>query len=321
LYERNQTGLQRVRSSIAESILDLIGETPMVRLSRLAAKEWLQAELYLKLEYQNPGGSHKARIAHGMLLRAERRGDLTRGSGQTVLEPTGGNTGLGLAIACNIYGYKLVLVVPDNYSAEKQRLLRLYGATVILSDSSRGNNSHGELAQELVLKHPDWVLLNQQRNPANPEIHRTTTAKEILSAFEDRRVDFFIGGVGTGGHITGIGEVLKKAWPSIKIIVVQPDGNDFRTRSFSPHRIQGLAVGLVPDNFNQKIVDDYITVSLAEALAAVRKLIQTEGIGIGISTGANIAACLRIARDAPGARIFCLAYDQVGQYLDEFDES
>lgn len=313
--------LPHARSRIADSVLNLIGHTPVVRLSRLAEKEQLRAELYLKLEYQNPGGSHKARIAHGMILRAEERGDLTRDSGQTILEPTGGNTGLGLAIACNIYGYRLVLVVPDNYSTAKQSLLRLYGATVILSDSSRGNNSHGELAHDLLLKNPDWVLLNQQRNPANPQTHRTTTALEILSDFEDQRVDFFIGGVGTGGHITGIGEVLKNAWPSIKIIVVQPEGNDFRARRFAPHRIQGLAVGLVPDNFNQEIVDDYLTVSATEALAAVRTLIKTEGIGIGVSTGANIAASLRIAQANPGARILCLAYDQVAQYIEMLEDT
>ncbi|WP_316213721.1 MULTISPECIES: cysteine synthase family protein [unclassified Bradyrhizobium] len=308
------------RDSVASSILDLIGHTPVVRLSRLEASEYAHAELYLKLEYQNPGGSHKARIALGMIRRAEERGDLTRGSGQTVLEPTGGNTGLGLAIACNIYGYRLVLVVPDNYSAEKQRLLRLYGATVVLSDSSRGNNSHGELAHDLLLRNPDWVLLNQQRNPANPEVHRTTTAKEILSVFMNHHIDFFVGGVGTGGHITGIGEILKEAWPSVQIIVVQPEGSDFRIPQFAPHRIQGLAVGLVPDNLNQKIVDDYLTVSATEALASVRKVIKTEGIGVGISTGANIAACLRIAESTRGARILCLAYDQVNQYLNEIED-
>lgn len=181
---------------IANSVLDLLGNTPIVHLSRLCAAEMVAAELFMKLEFQNPGGSHKARIANNMILRAEERGDLQRGSGQTIVEPTGGNTGLGLAIACKIYGYKLVLVVPDNYSAEKKRLLRLYGATVISSKSAEGNNSHGILAAQLKLRNPEWILLNQQRNPANPDIHRKTTAPEILSVFQDQPIDIFVGGAG-----------------------------------------------------------------------------------------------------------------------------
>lgn len=304
---------------IADNILDLLGNTPIVQLSRLCASEGLSAKLFMKLEFQNPGGSHKARIAHNMIVRAEERGDLQRGSGQTIVEPTGGNTGLGLAIACKIYGYKLVLVIPDNYSSEKQRLLRLYGATIIQSKSVEGSNSHGVLADKLKLENPDWILLNQQRNPANPDIHRKTTASEIVSALQDEPVDIFVGGVGTGGHITGIGEVLKEKWPHIKIVATQPEGNDFRTRTFSSHRIQGLAVGILPENLNTNIVDDFVSVSYDDAIHAVRKLIDTEGIGVGLSSGANIAASVRLARETPGVRILTLAYDQVSQYLDQFE--
>lgn len=306
--------------TIAASVLDLLGNTPVVQLSRLCAAEGVSSDLFLKLEFQNPGGSHKARIAHSMILRAEQRGDLQRGSGQTIIEPTGGNTGLGLAIACKIYGYKLVLVIPDNYSLETRRLLRLFGATIILSNSAEGNNSHGVLAANLKLQNPEWVMLNQQRNPANPEIHRRTTAPEIISAFRDNAVDVFVGGAGTGGHITGIGEVLKQKWPDMKVVLVQPEGNDIRTNKFSPHRIGGLAVGIVPENLNVDVVDTYVSVPYGDAIKAVRKLIETEGIGVGISSGANIAAALDLARRTPHLRILSLAYDHVFQYLDHFSE-
>lgn len=306
--------------TIAASVLDLLGNTPVVQLSRLCAAEGVSSDLFLKLEFQNPGGSHKARIAHSMILRAEQRGDLQRGSGQTIIEPTGGNTGLGLAIACKIYGYKLVLVIPDNYSLETRRLLRLFGATIILSNSAEGNNSHGVLAANLKLQNPEWVMLNQQRNPANPEIHRRTTAPEIISAFRDSAVDVFVGGAGTGGHITGIGEVLKQKWPDMKVVLVQPEGNDIRTNKFSPHRIGGLAVGIVPENLNVDVVDTYVSVPYGDAIKAVRKLIETEGIGVGISSGANIAAALDLARRTPHLRILSLAYDHVFQYLDHFSE-
>jgi cysteine synthase A len=303
---------------IAESILHLLGGTPVVRLSRLCSAEAVSSDIFMKLEFQNPGGSHKARIAHSMILRAEERGDLQRGSGQTIVEPTGGNTGLGLAIACRIYGYKLVLVIPDNYSREKMRLLRLYGATIVLSSSASGNNSHGVLAGNLKLQNPEWILLNQQGNPANPEIHRRTTAPEIIAAFENQQIDFFVGGAGTGGHITGVGEVLKECWPHLKVVLVQPEGNDIRTRTFLRHDIQGLSVGIVPDNLNAGIIDAYITVSYDQAIGAVRKLIDWEGIGVGLSSGANIVAALQLARQAPEKRILCLAYDEVSQYLEHF---
>lgn len=306
--------------AIADTVLDLLGATPIVRLRKFAAVHGVAAELYLKLEYQNPGGSHKARIAHNMVLRAEARGDLTRGSGQTILEPTGGNTGMGLAIVCKVYGYKLVLVVPDNYSVEKRRALELYGARIILSDSTRGGNSHGELASELLLQHPDWVMLNQQRNPANPAVHFDTTAPEILAAFAGRApLNFFVGGIGTGGHITGVGSRLKEKWPRLKVVAVQPEGCDFRSAQFSQHKIQGLAVGLVPANLRMDVVDEFRTVTYEEACSAVRALIDAEGIGVGLSTGANLVACLNIARAVGGGAILCPAYDSVSHYLEHFE--
>jgi cysteine synthase A len=306
---------------IADSLIDLLGDTPVVRLTRLTAAEGLDAELFLKLEFLNPGGSHKARIAHNMVLRAEARGDLIRGSGQTIVEPTGGNTGTGLAIACKMHGYRLVVVVPDNYSVEKRKLLSLYGAEVILSDSKRGGNSHGELAQALLIRNPEWVMLNQQRNPANPEIHYRRTAEEILVDFADRPVDRFVGGVGTGGHLTGVTRRLRLSWPDLQAVAVQPQGCDFATATFVQHRIQGLAVGLVPANLDMSVVDRFVSVTYDEARSALLKLLNHEGIGVGLSTGANIAACLRLLREGGDRRrILCFAYDQIGGYLDEFED-
>ena len=166
-------------------------------------------------------------------------------------------------------------------------------------------------------------MLNQQKNPANPDIHRNETGPEIIAALRDRPLDFFVGGIGTGGHISGVGEALKETWPDLKVVAVQPDGCDFRTAEFVHHRLQGLAVGLVPENLNRGIVDEYISVSYDDAIGGVRKLLDAEGLGVGISTGANIVACLRLARSAPTARILCLAYDQVSDYLGHLssDES
>jgi len=220
------------------SILDVIGQTPIVRLAQFS--EDLGIEVYAKLESLNPGGSHKARIALGMILDAERRGVLIRDSGQTIIEPSGGNTGIGLVMAGNVLGYKVVLVIPDNYSPEKQKLLRLYGARVVLSDSRLGNNSHGEKCMELQLENPNYVMLNQQRNGANPQTHRDTTAPEILRAFGEQRVDYFVSGIGTGGHITGIGETLKAAWPALRVMGVEPEECDLLKDRHAAHGIQGV---------------------------------------------------------------------------------
>jgi cysteine synthase len=307
------------RHGAANSLLDLLGNTPVVRLSGLAAKAGLNAELFLKLEYQNPGGSHKARIAVNMIRRAEARGDLVPGSGQTIVEPTGGNTGMGLAIAARLMGYKLVLVIPSNYSVAKRRILALYGARIFLADVGSGPNPHGKLAQALQLANSDWVLLNQSANPANPAAHDLATGPEILATFVDDPPDYFIGGVGTGGHLSALGRMLKTRWPGIKIVAVQPKGCDLRTGTFAPHSIQGFAVGLVPANFDPSVVDCYCQITDKEAVQALRMLIDTDAIGVGISTGANLAATVQIARRNPGKRFLSLAYDRVDAYLDEID--
>lgn len=300
---------------IRDSILDTVGGTPLVRLSRLTAD--LPGEILLKLELNNPGGSHKMRIALNMIRAAEREGLLKPGSGQTILEPTGGNTGMGIAIAAAVLGYRVVLVIPDNYSESKRWLLASFGVDVRLSDSTRGNNSHGELATEIQFEHPEYVMLNQAANPANPEIHRLTTVREIIADLDGTRVDCYVAGIGTGGHLTGIGEVLRQHQGGLRVLGVQPEGCDMFADVFVPHRIQGLSIGMIPPVLNTGIIDEMVAVSEADAIDGMRRLMQSEGIGAGPSTGANIAACRRVlaASDEP-LTLLTVAYDRVNDYLE-----
>lgn len=306
-------------SGIHNTILDVIGQTPIVKLHRLSRD--LRCEVYAKLENLNPGGSHKVRIALAMIQDAEKRGVLRRGSGQVILEPSGGNTGIGLAMVGALYGYRVILVIPDNYSPEKQAVLRLYGAEIILSDSKRGNNSHGEMAMEILLENPRYVMLNQQRNPANPAIHRITTAQEVLWDFDDTRIDVFVAGIGTGGHITGVGEELKKAWPALEIVGVQPEGCDLLGNRHMPHDIQGLSVGLIPQVLNTAIIDRMESVSLGDCLDMIRRIMRTEGIGLGISSAANLVAIAQGAGGhiSRGSQVLTMVYDGAESYLHHFD--
>jgi cysteine synthase A len=303
---------------IHQSLLQAIGETPVVRLAAFSAETGL--EVYAKLESFNPGGSHKARIALAMVRDAEARGILRPGSGQTIIEPSGGNTGIGLAIAGNILGYRVVLVIPDNYSPEKQKLLRLYGAEVVLSDSRRGNNSHGELAMQLQLENPGYVMLNQQRNPANPEIHRRTTAQEILRDFAEMPPDCLVAGIGTGGHVTGLGETLKAHWPQLRVFGVEPEQCDLLADRHAPHEIQGLSIGLVPAILNLGVLDGMLKVGKQACLERVRRTMQSDGISLGLSSAANLVAIAQLAGELPrGTRVLTLVYDGVDSYLAHFD--
>ncbi|SIQ66914.1 PLP-dependent cysteine synthase family protein [Aquipseudomonas alcaligenes] len=303
---------------IHESLLQAIGETPVVRLAAFSAETGL--EVYAKLESLNPGGSHKARIALAMVRDAEARGILRPGSGQTIVEPSGGNTGIGLAIAGNILGYRVVLVIPDNYSPEKQKLLRLYGAEVVLSDSRRGNNSHGERAMELQLENPGYVMLNQQRNPANPEIHRRTTAQEILRDFATLPPDCLVAGIGTGGHVTGLGETLKAHWPQLRVFGVEPEQCDLLADRHAPHEIQGLSIGLVPAILNLDVLDGMLKVTKQDCLARVRQTMRGDGVSLGLSSAANLVAIAQLATELPrGTRVLTLIYDGVDSYLAHFD--
>ncbi|WAG77351.1 PLP-dependent cysteine synthase family protein [Metapseudomonas furukawaii] len=302
---------------IHESLLQAIGETPIVHLAAFSAETGLN--VYAKLESLNPGGSHKVRIALAMVRDAETRGVLVPGSGQTIIEPSGGNTGIGLAIAGNILGYRVVLVIPDNYSPEKQKLLKLYGAEVVISDSRRGNNSHGEKAMELQLENPDYVMLNQQRNPANPEIHRRTTAQEILRDFDDQPPDCLVAGIGTGGHITGLGEPLKARWPHLRVFGVEPEQCDLLSDRHAPHEIQGLSIGLVPSILNLGVLDRMLKVSKQACLDRVRSTMRSDGISLGLSSAANLVAIAGLTSELPtGARVLTLIYDGVDSYLSHF---
>lgn len=304
---------------IHQSLLQAIGNTPIVRLPTLSSE--LNINVFAKLESLNPGGSHKVRIAYAMVQDAESRGILTRGSGQTVIEPSGGNTGIGLAMVCNNLGYKLVLVIPDNYSVQKQHLLRLYGATVVQSDSSKGNNSHGEKAMELQLKHPNYVMLNQQRNAANPEVHRNTTAQEIVSDFSELDMHCFVSGIGTGGHITGIGEVLKTHWTDLQVVGVEPIQCDIKSNVHAPHKIQGLSIGLVPPILNLDIVDEMVGVDYDDCVRMAATILKTDSISMGLSSAANLVAIKRIADSLrPGANVLTMVYDGIESYVPEITQ-
>lgn len=302
---------------IFHSILSLVGNTPILELDG-----WFNSQnqkIFLKLENLNPGGSHKVRVALNIIDEAERKGIISRGSDDVLLAPTGGNTGIGLAMAAAVYGYRLVLVIPDNYSKAKQESLRLYGAEIVLSDSRRGNNSHGEKASELAALNSNYVLLDQQSDPANPAIHKITTAQEILRDFEDKPIDYLIGGVGTGGHISGVGEILKEKYPDIKIIGVQPQGCELLENKFVKHSIQGLSVGIIPKNLNSNLIDEMVSVNIYECKFMVYKMLRECGTSVGLSSGANLAAARIIMGRHPGRKINILtfAYDLAESYLDE----
>lgn len=303
---------------IHDSLLQAIGQTPIVRLGALSSR--LGLNVYAKLESMNPGGSHKVRIAMGMVRDAERQGRLVPGRQQTIIEPSGGNTGIGLAMVGNVFGYNVVLVIPDNYSTDKQKLLRLYGAEVVLSDSRRGNNSHGEKAMELLLENPTYVMLNQQRNGANPETHRQTTAQEIIRDFGDQRVDCFVGGIGTGGHITGIGETLKVRWPEMRVFGVEPEECDLLSDRHAPHEIQGLSIGVIPANLNISVINGMLKVSKGACLDMIRRVMCTDAVSLGISSAANLVAIENLARDLPKeAVVLTMIYDGVESYLPHLD--
>lgn len=303
---------------IYDSIATVIGSTPVVRLQRVSQR--VGCQVFAKLECFNPGGSHKSRIAMAMVLDAEQRGVLHRGSGQTLLEPSGGNTGMGLAIVANLFGYRLILVIPDNYSPEKRRLLEYYGAHVVLSDSSCGNNSHVDLAIEILREHPEYVMLDQLRNPANPKAHRET-AREILDALGATPIDCFVGGIGSGGHITGIGEMLKAHRPQTVVFGVEPEGCCLLENRHAPHGIQGLSVGMIPHVLNISVLDGMVAVSKDECIRTAHQIVREEGISMGLSSAANFVAIAKLAanRLAPGSSVLTVVYDGAEHYLDHFD--
>jgi cysteine synthase len=300
-------------SHVGHSVLDLIGSTPVVRLSRLPQLEGVEAEIWAKLENLNPGGSVKDRICLAMIERAERDGRLKRGG--TIIEPTSGNTGIGLALVAAVKGYRLVLTMPDTMSEERRSLLAAYGATLELTPDTKGMHAAVRRAEELLAEHPDWYMPQQFNNPANPEAHRRTTGPEILQQLP--RVDAFVAGVGTGGTITGVGVVLKKRNAATKIVAVEPAASPVLSGGKPGfHRIQGIGAGFVPDVLDTSIFDRVIKISDEVAAQHTRALARYEGQLVGISAGANTAAAIEVAKTLPkGAVVLTVFCDTGERYL------
>ena len=273
------------------NVLELIGDTPLVRLQRLVKPGW--ATVLGKLESLNPGGSVKDRIALAMIEEAERQGRLK--PGDTIVEPTSGNTGIGLAMVAAVKGYRLILTMPEDMSVERRALVQRYGVELVLTPAVEGMTGAVYAAEELVRKNPRFFMPQQFLNPANPEIHRRTTAREILKA-TDGRLDAFVAGVGTGGTLTGVGEVLKRERPEILVVAVEPARSPvLQGGKFRPHGIQGIGASFVPGVLNTTIYDEIIGVRDEDALAATRRLSREEGLLVGISSGANVFAALEVA--------------------------
>lgn len=299
---------------IYESILDTIGNTPVVKLHRLAPKH---AEIYVKVEAFNPAGSVKDRLALAIILDAEKRGVLK--PGQTVVEATSGNTGVALAAVCAARGYPFVAVMSETFSVERRKLIRAYGGKVLLTPAAERGTGMVRKAGELAQKH-GWFLANQFDNPANPAYHRNTTAPEILRDFAGRRLDYFVSGWGTGGTITGVGEVLKLVRPEVKVIATEPAGAALLSgKEWQPHKIQGWTPDFLPGVLNREIAERIVLVDEALSRDTSRALAQQEGIFVGISAGATLAAALEVAKDAPEGSVLLVMLPDTGErYLSTF---
>lgn len=301
-----------MKNKIYNNIAELIGNTPMVRLNRLTTEN--MASVYAKIEFFNPGGSVKDRICLSMVEDAEKKGLIKKGT--TIIEPTSGNTGIGLALICAIKGYRLILTMPETMSIERRHLLKSYGAEIVLTPGSEGMSGAVKKAEELVSATSDSFMPQQFNNPANPAIHRKTTAKEILKAM-GKDIDVFVAGVGTGGTITGVGEVLKRKIPSVKIVAVEPTLSPVLSGGKAgPHKIQGIGAGFVPKVLNRKVIDEIITVSDRDAYFTAKRLAKEEGLLVGISAGAAAWAALKVAEQLDkGKKVVVLLPDTGERYL------
>lgn len=296
---------------VADSIIDLIGQTPMVRLKRMA--EHNMADVYVKLEYFNPGGSVKDRIAWGMIKDAEERGLLKEDG--TIVEPTSGNTGIGLAMIAAARGYRLIIVMPETMSMERRLLMTAYGAEIVLTPGAAGMKGAIDEAKRLVQVNPGYFMPQQFENPANPATHREGTAPEILRQVPD--LDALVAGIGTGGTITGIAEVFKRQKPTLKIYGVEPAASPVLSGGNpGPHKIQGIGAGFVPEVLRRDLIDEVIKISNEEAMTIARRLPREEGLLVGISSGAAVAAALQVARKlGSGKKVVAIAPDTGERYL------
>ena len=307
--------MSEFRGRIYDSIIDTIGATPLVRLSKLAADAGAKADIVGKCEFFNPLASVKDRIGFAMIEAAEKEGRLKPGA--TLVEPTSGNTGIGLAMAAAVKGYKLILVMPESMSIERRRLMLAYGATFDLTPREKGMKGAIERAIELVETTPGAWMPQQFENDANVEVHLRTTAQEILDDFADSPIDALITGVGTGGHITGCAQLLKQHWPNLKVFAVEPTASPVISGGQpGPHPIQGLGAGFIPRNLHTELLDGVIQVDAGDAKQWALRSAAEEGLLVGISSGATLAAIHQKLPDLPaGARILGFNYDTGERYL------
>lgn len=301
-------------SNIYKGTLGLIGNTPLVEVKNVERELGLEAVLLVKLEYFNPAGSVKDRVAKAMIEDAEEKGILKKGS--VIIEPTSGNTGIGLASIAAVKGYRMILTMPETMSVERRNILKAYGAEVVLTDGARGMNGAIARAEELAKEIPDSFIPGQFVNPANPALHKATTGPEIWKD-TDGKVDIFVAGVGTGGTLTGVGEYLKSRNPDVKIVAVEPASSPVLSEGKSgPHKIQGIGAGFVPDVLNTEIYDEIIKIENEDAFAGGKLLAKHEGILTGISSGAALQAAVRLAKrpENKGKTIVALLPDNGDRY-------
>ncbi len=301
--------------ALMKKIEEGIGRTPLLLLEKMGKRLDLQANIYAKLEYLNVGGSIKDRVAQAMIDDAEKSGRLQKGG--TVIEPTSGNTGVGLALVAAARGYRAIIVMPDTMSVERQKLIKAYGAEVVLTDGSKGMQAAVEKAEEILQNTPNAVIAGQFDNPANPKAHYDTTALEIYGAL-DSKVDIFVAGVGTGGTLTGVGRYLKEKNPSVKIVAVEPAASPLlSTGKWGAHGVQGIGANFIPKALDKGIYDEILTVTDEEAYAFARMLASVEGAFTGISSGANVAAAVALAKrkENAGKNIVTVLPDSGDRYL------
>jgi len=295
----------------AQNILETIGNTPHVRVNRLYPSEY---EVWVKVEKTNPGGSIKDRIALSMIEDAEKKGILKEGS--VIIEPTSGNTGIGLALVSAVKGYRLILTMPESMSVERRQVLLALGAELVLTPKEKGMKGSIAKAEELSAEIPDSWIPFQFSNPANVDAHRKNTALEIIADFPEG-IDYLITGVGTGGHISGVAEVLKQKFPKLKVFAVEPEGSPVISGGQpGPHPIQGIGAGFIPDNLNTSLIDGTIQITKEEAFEYAQKAAKKEGLFVGISSGASLAAVAKKIQELPaGSRILTFSYDHGERYL------